>query len=231
MMIRGMVLVLPSLVVVAMADAADDAAKANYATMQAMIAAFNKNPTSPYVMFPWMEQRLKEAKVFEIDALLDSAAKPLVDLTNVSPMDANEAETKAMIGKSMAQVSAKAWGNATIEFAAPIFGSGGRKILTKWTFLGGVKTISYLGIYTFNDNHKLIAFTDYWLPPTHDASAMLLVGQPYASSVPTFVLGCACGILMATFAYVLGKEAVSRKKVAASESRRKLLEEVQTQHS
>jgi len=228
MMIRGMVLILPSLVVVAMADAADDAAKANYATMQAMIAAFNKNPTSPYVMFPWMEQRLKEAKVFEIDALLDSAAKPLVDLTNVSPMDANDAETKAVTGKSMAQISATAWGNATMEFAAPIFGSGGRKILTKWSF---GRQISYFGIYTFNDNHKLIAFADYWLPPTHDASAMLSAGQPYASSVPTFVLGCGCGILMATFAYVLGNETVSRKKVASSESRRKLLEEVQTQHS
>jgi len=225
-MIRGVLSALLSLLVVAMADEADDTAKANYGTVQAMVAAFNKNPTDPLVMTTWMAPRLEEVKVFWINSLLDSAAKPLVEETNVVFSDANRDELMATTGGSYKHFSGSSATPVTLvmDFAAPIFGSGGRKILLKWSFS------THIGIFsefTFNDDHKIVAFSDYFPQPASEASDLPSVAGAHSSAVSNQLLAFGCGVILTSLAFVLGGRVFGGRRVASSAAHHKLLDEGQ----
>jgi len=219
-------LALFSWLALATADEADDTAKANYGSVQAMMAAFNKNPTDPLVWKPWMEHTLKEAKVFRVNALLDATEKPLVDETNVVFSDALMAELQATTGGSMKPFNTESSGalsTLVLDFAAPVFGSGGRKILLKWSFSN---RIAMFGIFTFSDDHKLVAYSDYYPQPASVASDLFSVVGAHSSEVSTLVLAFGCGVILTSLAFAWGSRMIGGRRVASSAAHRKLLDEV-----
>lgn len=218
------------LLVMVMADEADETAKANYATVHAMVAAYNNNPNDPLVMQPWMEHRLKDVKVFWMNSLLDSAAKPLMHKTNIAFPDATRDELEVTTGGSYKDfTSSSGSGTPTtlvMDFAAPIFGSGGRKIILKWSFSNHAEIhAEILSQFEFNDDHKIVAFIDYFAQPPPEVSGLLSVAGAQSSAVSTPVLAFGCGVILTTMAFVLSSRVVSGGQVTAAH--RKLLDEVQ----